>query len=192
MKTESKILSGFTLIELLVAMAIIALLATVVLSNFNQGNRSRATALAADVVSNSFRTAQNDALNPQSFPGFSCSSGKVPAEYHLYFDSNTPTYYTLNAVDKCGDAPVLLQRFTLANNVVIKKNNGLAVDSTGVGSDGGTIELKFLPPFSQVTASFNGGDYEEFNSAEVILESSDGSSSRTITFDGVSGRVDIK
>jgi prepilin-type N-terminal cleavage/methylation domain-containing protein len=182
---------GFTLLELLVALSITAILTTVVLANFNQGNKSRSVLLATDVVLSALRTAQNDSLNPQNLSSGTCPD-KVPASYDVLFDntSSAKTYYLL-AYDKCGSQQILKQ-YILSKLVQIRPTNGLAVDGTSLGASGGILEIRFTPPFGRLTVSSNGSAYRDFNSADIFVQSTDGATNKTVTVSGISGRIIVQ
>jgi len=189
--------SGFTLIEMTVTIAIMAILATIVLANFKQGNQNRAVALGADTVNSSFRTAQTLSLNPKVLNNSSCASpDNIPTEYHIKMDSNNSTSFNLFTYAKCNtNTPIVVQTFQLPQKVRIKQDGLSMITSTGttlgVGSGGGTLEITFTPPFGKLKASVNGGTMQTFSQASITLESAtSGTISRRIILDGITGRVD--
>jgi prepilin-type N-terminal cleavage/methylation domain-containing protein len=188
-------ITGFTLIEMLVVTAIMVILTSIVLVNYGKGNRYKSVTLGADIVASSVRSAQNYSLNPQLLTNADCSPDNVPTEFHVKFNTVTPTTYTLFAYAKCDatPTPILIQKFDLPKNVRMKQENGLVLCfpiCAGTGAGGGTLEIKYIPPFAKVTASLNGGPYQAFNTATIILETTDGIVTKNININGISGRVD--
>jgi prepilin-type N-terminal cleavage/methylation domain-containing protein len=191
--------SGFTFVELVVALFIMATLSAIMVAGFNQGTKSRAVTLGGDVVSNSIRTAQNQSQNPQVIPNAisPCAPpDNVPSEFHIKFDTTTTILnYSFFEYAKCENppsTPIILQNFGLPRNVQLRKADGLLVDGVSLGNDGGTLEIKFLPPFGKLSVSKNGGQFVNFTQAKVIVETPDGAFMKTITLDGLSGRVDVQ
>src|SRR6185436_6079567 len=96
---------------------IMAALSVIVIAAFNQGTKSRAIALGADVLSNSIRTAQTQSLNPQTIPiaVSPCSPpDNVPSEFHVKFDTSSPFSYPFFSYAKCENpptTPIILQNF---------------------------------------------------------------------------------
>jgi prepilin-type N-terminal cleavage/methylation domain-containing protein len=178
---------GFTLLELILAIAIVSVLTVMTIAGFSQGNKTRSVVLGTDTVISSIRTAQAASLSPQQVSTINCSSGNIPKEYHLKFDANSSDYNFI-AKDKC-DNLVTLQTFKLPSSVQIQ-SSGLQVDGVSVGSGGGNIDIKFVPPFGSMSVSLNGGSYQPFGQTTVTLQSVDGSVARNVVLDGISGRVD--
>jgi prepilin-type N-terminal cleavage/methylation domain-containing protein len=179
-----KIVNGFTLIELLVAMAVMATLAVIVLASFRQGEKSRGVNLAADTVTQAIRVAQNDSKTGLQVPSFNCTD-KLPSQYDLVFNPGS-TVITLFATDKCSNAPVALETYTMPNNFSLS-STGFSVDSRNVSS---SLDIKFIPPFATSTASVDGGAFAAFNASNFKVQSTDGSVVQQVALDGISGRVD--
>jgi hypothetical protein len=69
------------------------------------------------------------------------------------------------------------------------QSNGYRLDSSPVSS----LQIKFTPPFARISAtignSANVGTFNTFTTATITVESTDGEVSKTVTVDGVSGRI---
>ncbi|MBX4205130.1 MAG: type II secretion system GspH family protein [Candidatus Doudnabacteria bacterium] len=180
---------AFSVIELVIAISIIAILTTIVMANFHDANKSKSVQLGADAIASAFRTAQENSLNPKEISAISCSQGKVPGEYHLIFNITQPTIFTLTAKDKCGNPGIVLQTFNLPKNVVINTVGGLKIDGAAVASP---LDFKFETPFAKATISSGSAVFRSFTQGEVVLAFNDGSFTRHIILDGLSGRVDIQ
>jgi prepilin-type N-terminal cleavage/methylation domain-containing protein len=63
---QSKFNKAFTLVELIVAIAIIVTLSSIVVANFQNGNKSRAVQAASDTVASAVRTAQENSFEFKS------------------------------------------------------------------------------------------------------------------------------
>ena len=93
-------------------------------------------------------------------------------------------------IDKCSN-PTVIQKTDLPTNTMLGVGNSFSVtDLSGTISSGNNLDIKFLPPFGQLTASLNGGSFQPFAQAVVTVQSNDASVVRNIFIDGVSGRVD--
>lgn len=170
---------AFTLIELLVAMAITAIITTVVIANFHNANKSRAVQFAADTVVNVLREAQNDTLTGLQIVNSSCNQGNAPVAFFANFSAGTSDY-TITGLDKCGSLTTL-KSGQLPTKTRIS-STGLVVDGTVQPS----LSIKFTPPFGALEASGIGG----FTSIIISVESSDSTSYSNVTISGVSGKIE--
>jgi prepilin-type N-terminal cleavage/methylation domain-containing protein len=177
-----KLVKGFTLIELLVAMAVIAILSVILIASFRTGEKSRGVALAADTVSQALHIVLNDSQAGVAVPAFNCTT-KNPSEYHLKFTAGSPEV-TLYAYDSCHNPPVALETYTLPNNFNL--SSAFSVDSVTANS---TLEFKVLPPFAKTSVSIDGGTYAQFGSAKMTVVSRDGSVTKDVTLNGITGQV---
>jgi prepilin-type N-terminal cleavage/methylation domain-containing protein len=190
---QRKFNKAFTLVELIVAIAIIVTLSSIVVANFQNGNKSRAVQAASDTVISSIRTAQENSLSPKVVSTINCNLGKVPADYRLKFNSAQPTTITFWAQDKCNNPELYLQTFTLPTSVEIKRGNSLEfVNSSGTSNFIQDFEIKFTPPFGNLTISSGGGAYQKFSRAVITVTTLDSQFTKKIIVDGISGKVDIQ
>jgi prepilin-type N-terminal cleavage/methylation domain-containing protein len=190
---QSKFNKAFTLVELIVAIAIIVTLSSIVVANFQNGNKSRAVQAASDTVASAVRTAQENSLSSKVISTINCSSSKVPADYSLKFNSSQPTTITLWAYDKCRNPAMYVQTFTFPASIELKSGNSLElVNSSGTSSFIQNFEIKFAPPFGNLTISSGGGAYQKFNRAIITVGTLDSQFTKKIIVDGISGKVDIQ
>jgi prepilin-type N-terminal cleavage/methylation domain-containing protein len=168
---------GFTLIELIVVLFMMAMLSTIMLANFRAGQRQRSVQLAADTLVNAFRTAQSYTLSGKKI-------GNCAPKYY-YVTLTYSTAYTLFALDSCGGTDTI-QTYNLPVNVKFRSGQ-IKVEGASASAN---AKIYFTPPFAKITASRDGGAAAAIAQATFILESSDGSVSKTVTVDGVSGKVE--
>ncbi len=176
--------AGFTLIEMLVVMVMVAMIATISIADFRKGEKSRAVNIAADGIVGALTSAQNLALSGRDTnnPGANCNTAQY---YSIIFDySNT---YRLLALNNCGTIDTI-ETFTLPPNTRIRAG--------GIGLNGGiaglavSLEIEFLLPYAQGRVSVDGSSVQtRFSVASIVVESTDGSVSKMVTVDGVSGRI---
>ncbi|MBI4363474.1 MAG: four helix bundle protein, partial [Candidatus Doudnabacteria bacterium] len=179
---------GFTLIELMIAAAVMAILASVTVANFRESERNKTLAAGSDMVVNAVRNAQNRAFASEAIASSTCTINSIPdrapKSYLIVFGSQTSA--TLYGVDKCDNA-VALETYLYPKDVLVQ-SNGYVLNSAVVGS----LQIKFTPPFAATTASsdagINQGTFSSFTSSEVTIGIA--SKVRTITVDGVSGKVE--
>lgn len=172
---------GFTLIELIVSIFILVTLSAVAVANYSQGEKRRRTALASDGTVNAARLAQNYALSGKQIEATACPN-KAAKNYRISFDSSTT--YIIYAEDNCSSPLFEIQRFTLPQGTQMKVSE-LKIDGSLVN----TLSVMFTAPFAQASASGNGGPFASFTTATVGVEHVDQSVSKTVTVDGVSGRI---
>ncbi|MFH1979026.1 MAG: type II secretion system protein [Patescibacteria group bacterium] len=158
---------GLTLIELLTVMAIIALLSTVVLSNYREGQKRYALAQAAQKMASDFRRAQNMAIS-----GINIGNGKYCGygisfpndnSYIVYAEEFSPCNQVYNSSD-----PVIEEVFlpvgiriksTSPNKVYVFYKAPEPITSIKTGVSSGTIVLEVtdtLLPTKRITATNSG------------------------------------
>jgi prepilin-type N-terminal cleavage/methylation domain-containing protein len=181
--------AGFTLIELIVSIFIIGILAGITIVNFRASERPKRAQLAADTYINAIRNAQNFTLTGKKIDASTCVingvADKSPQFYIIDFTvSQTSDLY---GIDKCNQA-YLIERYTLIGGTRIRQN-GYVLNGTPAPA----MQLRFAPPFGAIAAStstnLNQGPFAAFTTATITIETTEGSNSKTITVDGVSGRI---
>jgi prepilin-type N-terminal cleavage/methylation domain-containing protein len=173
--------NGFTLFELIVVIFITALIATLGLANYRQGEKSRRMAIAADGAIKVLSLAQTYSLAGKQISQSPCSD-KSPKYYEVRFDYSIQ--YSLYGGDNCNNA-VLIERFSLPTNTRIKAN-GLFINNISAVT---SFRIRFTPPFGKITGELDGNGSVSFTSAAIKLESTDGILNRTVTVDGLSARI---
>ncbi|OGE87570.1 MAG: hypothetical protein A3J07_05020 [Candidatus Doudnabacteria bacterium RIFCSPLOWO2_02_FULL_49_13] len=177
--------SGFTIIELLVVMFIVAMIATISIANFRKGQKQKELAQAADTVISGIRNAQNFTLTSKQIAASACGQGKAAQSYIVIFTASQTI--ELYGIDKCGVSN-FLERYGYTPNIRVQAN-GYKIDGISTAS----LQLKFIPPFGAVTASTSSsvgsGPFSNFTRSTISIEILDGSAAKTVTVDGVAGRI---
>ncbi len=177
---------GFTLIEVIVVVFIVAIISAVSIANFRQGDRQKQVVIAFDTISNALRVAQNYTLSGRSTnnPSAACRTPQYYAVNFTYATTLTITALNNNNAG-CGLTPDVIETFRLPPNTRIRASgmllNGIVANTNMV--------IQFRPPFATVQASKDSGTYANFTTARITVESTDGSVSKVLTIDGVSGKV---
>ena len=175
-------IKGFTLVELLVATFIMTVIAGVSIANFRATEKQKRVVIASDTVINAIRNAQNFTLAGKNTKNANTAC-RVPQYYYITFAYASVA--TLYAFNNCSTAEQI-ETYTLPANSRIKAN-GLKLDAATANIN---LILVFYPPFAAIKAAVdNGGTYNPFTTATITVESIDGSASKTITVDGVAGRI---
>ena len=173
---------GFTLIELLVVVFITVTISTISIANFRQGEKRKQVAIAADIVTNSLRNAQNFSLSGKKTNNANPAC-RTPVNYFVtwtYPGDNFPLY----AFSNCSSNDFVENYFLPANTKI--RANGFSLNGV---SGSINLTLVFDPPFGRMTASMDNAAYVSFTTASLTIESLDGSVARTVTIDGVAGRI---
>ncbi len=183
--------AGFTLIELTIVMAMTALIATIMLVNYRQGEKLKRVQLTLDAVTNTIRLGQNYSLSGKQIQRSSgaCSNDNSAADYRVSFTGGV-VFVPLYADDKCG-ASILVDQYNFLTGARIKSNSIAYETCTPICSTA-TIDflaIKFTPPFGTITASTDNVLYTTFSKADIVFESLDGTKTKTLRIDGVSGRI---
>ncbi|OGE80635.1 MAG: hypothetical protein A2660_00810 [Candidatus Doudnabacteria bacterium RIFCSPHIGHO2_01_FULL_45_18] len=177
---------GFTLIELLVVVFLITLISGISIANFRSGEKRRAVALASDTVISAIRTAQNYALTGKKTNNANgaCRSAEF---YWIEFAYATPTAMTLSAENTCGSVD-LIETYILPARSQIRAG-GLSLNGSAAITD---LSIIFYPPFGTLEAMVDDTGSTSpvsFTTATIIVETSEGDISKSITIDGVAGRI---
>jgi prepilin-type N-terminal cleavage/methylation domain-containing protein len=170
---------GFTLIELLVAMAIMAILTTLVLARYREADKRRRVQLAGDMLVSALSDTQNSALTGKKATG--CTGGNP------YVARLIPNATTVNV----GCLTNTYQTYNLPAQTIIS-----TVTMDGISYPNG-IFVYFYPPFAtvKVCTSVSGvnctATETNFTTVNVTAQSSNNPSiTRTTLVDGVSGRIE--
>ena len=116
--------SGFTLIELMIAVAIIAILASIALPQYNQYVRSARRAEAIANLKSVQLQLERWRVDHSSYSGMPSAFGSFNSTHYTYAISGaTATDYTLSATatsadqkkDKCGDLSIVKTGATVQN-----------------------------------------------------------------------------
>jgi prepilin-type N-terminal cleavage/methylation domain-containing protein len=185
---KTRLYSGFTLIELLVSLFILVVLTTIILADFRRGEKQTRVRLSADIVTTAIRTAQNYTLSGKQLDQSTCTIGgvleKSAVAYYAHFHVNDVPH--VHAEDKCG-IHHRIGNFPLLQQVRLK-SDGLIIDGAALTE----MRVVFYPPFGRLRGSaFGDGSpiYQDFSTMSITVEYIDSSISRTITVDGISGRI---
>ena len=173
--------SGFTLVEMLVVTAIMVTITTISVIQFRAGENQRRVHLAADTITNSIRTAQNLALSGKKTANADPNC-RIPRSYYLRIDYSGT--YRLFAENNCGGTDTI-ETYTLPPRTRIQPT-GLKINDV---SATGYLTVAFYPPFGALKGSRDVGVLSSFTSETITVQPSDGSFSRTVTVDGVSGKI---
>lgn len=172
--------SGFTLIEMLVVIFMIGIISTISITNFRAAERSKRVLLASDIVVNAIRNTQNFTLTGKNNPG-TASNCQTPRYVVNILYPNRLTIYEWNS---CGGYDQV-ETFTLPANTRFQAN-GLKLNGVNAAI---AVAFYFTPPFASMTAQADSGGKIVFTTATLTVESTDGVVSKTVTVDGVSGRI---
>ncbi len=168
------------MIELVVVVAIMAMITGIVIANMKQNEQARSIKSTADSVGSGLRQAQNNVLSglPHSV------SGNPSRAWGVQLASANNRYEVF--VEEAG--PTNKQIVEQANFLDKVRINALRINGVSVSS----LEIRFFPPFGEIRMT--GGTHTEAKNltATITLEYQGTSRQRTITIDGISGRIQIQ
>lgn len=184
---------GFTLIELLIAMAIIAVISTVVIANFHNGQKDRAAALSADIVVNAIHDAQAFSASGKLIANSNCSSGQAPVAYLIYAN---PSDHAVNlyALDKCGSQSDfstynLVQSYPLPESFNVWDANM----SDAASDQSRPLELGFTLPYGDpYTITPSKKIITSFSYAFIEVAAPDGTFAKKVYFLPQSKRTEVR
>jgi len=154
---------GFTLIELLVVVFITATLTGIVTFNFSRLRAQQEISAAATELVSKIRTLQTDIL-----AGKEVVSGTTPSAYEVVFTAGSASYR--------------IDYITVSSTVTLETVN--LTQNVRVGSLTGGSALRITSPFGKLLV-----DGAANRTLQITLSHATGSLSRTVTVDGISGRV---
>lgn len=187
-RRQNNLNAGFTMIEMVVAIFIMITLTFVSISNMRKGEKQKKLAFAADGLVNSLRVAQNYALSGRVLPDSATCANRSPQAYEVAF-YRLSNQYTLSAVDYCGTSPSpVVETYTLPEGTILR-NGGMTVCNPGCNNSEVVI-VRFAPPFAKMTAATSPtGGHAPFNTVNLTVQDLNASAQRTVTIDGISGRI---
>ncbi|MGE5392918.1 MAG: Tfp pilus assembly protein FimT/FimU [Candidatus Saccharibacteria bacterium] len=180
--------AGFTLVEMLVAISIMVILTLVSVTNMRKGERQKKVAYAADGLVSALRLGQNYALSGKVLPDAATCANRSPVAYEVTFNRTTGRY-SLAVEDYCNTSPVpVVENFALPDGTKFKSGS-MSICNPGCNSSD-TIVVRFTPPFAKMTAATSGsGTFGEFNTVNFTVQDSEAALERTVTVDGISGKI---
>jgi len=173
---------GFTLVELLVVIFISVTISSISIANFRSGERQKRVVIAAETIVNAIRNAQNYTLSGKEISDPANPTCRKPISY--FTRVTTTGVVTLYGVTSC--ATIAIESYPLPTSTRIQ-SNGLRIN--GVTGGNSYVNINFSAPFGVATASGDVSASSSFTSVTIVVESTQGTGSKTVTVDGVSGRI---
>ncbi|MEO8065951.1 MAG: type II secretion system protein [Candidatus Doudnabacteria bacterium] len=178
--------AGFTLIELLVVLFITTMISGIAVANYRAAEKQKRAVIASDTVINALRNAQNFTLTGKSTNN-SDPTCRVPLYYQVVFTySGSINLYGHNV--KCNNDD-LIESYTLPVNTRIKAGSMILTPLLAGITAATNLTFRFTPPFASITAATDNGTPAIFTTSTITVETTDGQASKTITVDGVAGRI---
>lgn len=193
---------GFTLIELTIVIAMTGLISTVMIASFRSGEKLKRVQLAADGLASLSRLGQEYTLsgkiipfNAQRLPDPAACAGtdRSPRNYSFNVNTGSTTAY-LYATDRC-QAKFQIDSFTLPQGTRIKQIGVVYCTNTCTNTSSPTsVAVYMIPPFGVLewndpTNPVN--PHARFSQVDIVIESLDGTRTRTVRIDGISGRIGV-
>ncbi|MEJ0021796.1 MAG: type II secretion system protein [Candidatus Doudnabacteria bacterium] len=184
---------GFTLIELMVVLFITTMIAGISVANFRAAEKQKQAVIAGDTVVNAIRNAQNFTLTGKNTNNTDATC-RVPQYYYITFNYSgaivLSAVHNNNSAGTCSSAPDTIETYPLPINTRIKAS-GLVLDGAIASS---SISFMFMPPFGVLTAgkdigTINATTTAAFTTATISVETLEGSASKTVTIDGIAGKI---
>lgn len=185
--------AGFTVIELVIVIAITVMITLISVANFRRGEKQKRAAIASDTITNALRNAQNFTLTGKKTNN-SNANCQTPINYYLSFTTANPGQFSLYAVNdnepgNCSN-PDLIETYYLPSNTRIQAGGlkVIKVDGSSAVANS-SLNIYFTLPLADLTYNVDSGVIGGFTIATVALETTDGTVSKTVRVDGVSGRI---
>lgn len=168
---------GFTYIELIIVVAVTALLSGAMVANMQGAKKTSQVKAAADSVQSGIRAAQNSALAGEKHP-----NGTAARDFGWEITSIPATSFTIFVEEVGGANKVVLETFPLPEFVQIQ-------NLTVAGAAKTSLAVRFFPPFGRLAMTTQ--DYTEAGNLTATFQITYQGTSiiRTITIDGISGRI---
>jgi len=174
---------GFTLIEMMVVVGIMVVLVSVIVTNLRRGQKTQQVNAASEGVVSALRQMQNNILSGLEY------AADQPAGDFGFEIADAGTSYT-TFVELPGEA-------NKKNLETVNFLNDVSVDNLVVGGEAASLlQVRFFSPFGKMKMT---GDGTSHTNAEDItttfdIELSTGSVtiSKTITLDGLTGRIEAQ
>ncbi len=182
---------GLTLIELMIVVTIALSISGAVLAQFKVGEQSRNVRIAADDIQSALRLMQNNALS--GIP-YQIGPPPTPAQYFGWrIDLLLPTQHT-TFVESPTNVLQVLENLVLPPQVTIQN---LAVNCFGLCiADENALEVRFFPPFGAMEFHYRSanGAWQTITNGRATFQVRYGATARirTITIDGISGRISVQ
>jgi prepilin-type N-terminal cleavage/methylation domain-containing protein len=193
---------GFTLIELLVVIGMMTIITSALIINFKAGDRSKRVNLTKDTIISALRQAQNYTLSGKQIPlpavaphvrgNTRCASNNAPVSYWVEMHANSNNL-DIMAEDTCG-AVMRIQTYNLVQGTKFSPNNTFFTVRNAGNFSSPDLAVRFQTPFATMTvatiAAPLSGDFVTFSNSVVTFEHNDGLPEKTVTVDGISGKID--
>jgi prepilin-type N-terminal cleavage/methylation domain-containing protein len=176
---------GFSLVELLVATSMLVLISAVSIISYRNGERSKRLQLATDGVINTIRAAQSYTLAGKELT--TTCADKAAVYYFVEFNYLSAGSYYIKAKDKCSNV-IQVEQVQLPAKTRVKAS-GLKFNNTVATN---ILDVQFTLPFAKILGSYDDNTYSNFTTfttESVIIEPTDGANTKTVTIDGISGRI---
>lgn len=201
---------GYTLVEMVVVIAVFGLLAGGVTISFMSSKKKQNAVLGQGQMVTMFRRLQGSALSARNLP-----DGKSASMYVLKIVSGTKPVVTVQAFDNTESAPVFYDKIEVLqipadvtfDTMTVVRKDGVSIPARTC------VQIGFLLPFSKIyiddACSTNNGVGNGFGINQTIgnqnslantgdrvfklpIRSSDGSYTKTLNVNGVSGLISIE
>lgn len=197
-KTRSKQCPGFTVVEVLISVSVFAILSTMVVVNYRNGNKVQNLNQSVGIVEQTLRFAQNKAL--QSAGTQSCVSGtctlNVPKAFGVYFQypagkeliifadtKNQSGQSTPNNLYDVGQDEILEKR-SLSNDIVL---NSCQASAPACGVTPCSCSIAFTTNTGDVFINATSGSQV---SANIELQNTKNTNKKNVLLNGITGVVE--
>jgi prepilin-type N-terminal cleavage/methylation domain-containing protein len=147
---RSLALRGFTLIELVVTIAIMVLMLSLTITNFNGSQQSRNSQLAESTLVSDLHKIQTFSLNSAN-----STNGLPASSWSVNLDLSTSSYYTLQVTDNSVVPSTATYALTqLPKDVSFSQFQ--ITTSSGVCFNASTLNIIFTVPYGRILMSYTG------------------------------------
>lgn len=194
-KSRQGLSRGFSFIEMMVVVAISMLIMGVALTQYKTGEQTRNVKVAGDNAESALRSMQNNTLSGKSYAGGTPPSA---ADYFGWkISTMTPNYFETFVKEKYTSNSRILETSLFPNRVNVSSIQVSNAAGSGGADSARNVEIRFLPPFGAVETKYysisRGADVTLRNAITTIVLLYQGSTrQRTVTVDGVSGRISVQ